>query len=233
MEERKKDKYPRCIPRYQHSLHYPLGYPKSLSTTEPPPDFYISPLSKHKKHFHLLPTMRFTLIAAISILSTLASGLALPDLTPRSLVIRPEIGVVIKEDFPTTSFPAAPAEVSRRNGAHNVKTLLCFVVPPCSGKCTISFSDALTATGSRRLQLFSLGGCAAGGNTWISKPYTDVHKATFLVSGPGLAVVVEDFGLTFDCPVTTTKYGFELQPVWDDDSVTWDISKGGLIITCG
>ena len=59
--------------------------------------------------------------------------------------------------------------------------------------------------------------------------------ATFQTSATGLgpATVVEDSGLTFDCPVTTTKYGFELQPVGDDDSVTWDCSKGGLIITCG
>ena len=178
--------------------------------------------------------MKFTLIAAISILSTLASGLALPDLTPRSLVIHPEIGVVIKEDYPTTSFPAAPAEVGRSNGQHNVKTLLCFVVPPCVGKCTISFTDALAAGGSRRLQLFTLGGCPTSGKTtWESKPYTDIHKGTFQVSIPGPAAVVEDFGLAFDCPVATTKYGFELQPVWDNDFVTWDISKGGLIITCG
>ncbi|PUU81109.1 hypothetical protein B9Z19DRAFT_972663 [Tuber borchii] len=177
--------------------------------------------------------MKLTPIAAISILATLASGLELPDLTPRWLVIRPEVGVVIKEDWPTTSFPAAPAEVSRSNGQHNVKTLLCFVVPPCSGKCTISFTDPLTATGSRRLQLFTLGGCpAACKTTWISKPYTDLHKGTFQVSNTGPAAVVEDFGLTFNCPNIVTKYGFELMPVWDNDSVTWDIAKGGLIITC-
>ena len=176
--------------------------------------------------------MKFTLIAAVSILSTLASGSALPDLTPRSLVIHPEIGVVIKEDFSGMSFPATPAEVSRKNGAHNVKTLLCFEVPPCTGKCTISFTDALTTTGSRRLQLFTLGWCPTSKSTWVSKPYTDIHKGTFQVSIPGPAAVVEDFGLTFDCPKTTAKYGFELQPVWDDDFVTWDISKGGLIITC-
>jgi len=176
--------------------------------------------------------MKFTLIAIISILSTLASGLALPNLTPRSLVIHPEICVVIKEDFPKTSFPTTTAEVSRRNGQHNVKTLLGFVVPPCTGQCTISFTDALTATGSRRLQLFTLGGYPADGNTWESKPYTDVHKGTFLVSIPGPAVVVENIGLTFDCPKTTTKFGYEVQPVWDDDSVTWDCKTGGFIITC-
>ena len=69
-------------------------------------------------------------------------------------------------------------------------------------------------------------------STWESKPSTNVHKGTFLVNIPGPAVVVEDFGLTFDCPATATKYGYEVQPVNDYDSVTWDITRGGLIITC-
>ena len=178
--------------------------------------------------------MKLTLFAAISILFTGASGLTLPDLTPRSLVVHPEKCVVIKEDLPKTSFPTTTTpEVSRSNGKHNVKTLLCFVVPPCSGQCTISFTDALTATGSRRLQLFTLSWCPADGNTtWESKPSTNEHIGTFLVRIPGPAVVVGDFGLTFDCPKTTTKFGYEVQPVWDDDSVTWDCKTGGFIITC-
>ncbi|PUU81105.1 hypothetical protein B9Z19DRAFT_1020301 [Tuber borchii] len=178
--------------------------------------------------------MKFTLITTVSILSTLASGLALPDLTPRGAVIRPDIAIVIKEDFPTTSFPTTTAEVSRSNGQHNVKTLLAFTVPACTGKCTVSFSDATTATGSRRMQFFTTGSPPTDGNTWTSKPYTNIHKGTFTTSssGAGAATVVEDFGLTFDCPSTSTKYGFEVQPVWDNDSVTWDIKKAGFIITC-
>ncbi|PUU81112.1 hypothetical protein B9Z19DRAFT_1122525 [Tuber borchii] len=177
--------------------------------------------------------MRLNLIAAISILSTLASGLGLPGLAPRSLVIHPETCVMNKEGFLGTSFPDPPCGVSRGNGKDTVTALLCFVVPPCNGQCTISFTDALTATGSRRLQLFTLDRCpTTGGDTWGSKPFRDKHIGTFLVSIPGPAAVVEDFGLTFPCPKTVTKYGFELQPVWDNDSVTWDNSKGGLIITC-
>ena len=177
--------------------------------------------------------MKFTLIAIISILSTLASGLALPDLTLRSLIIHPEICVVIKEDSSKTSLPKPDiVEVSRRNGAHNVKTLLGFVVPPCTGQCTISFASALTATGSRRLQLFTIIGYPAEGNTWESKPPTNNHIGTFLVPIPDPVVVVEDFGLKFNCPATTTKFGYEVQPVWDDDYVTWDCKTGGFIITC-
>lgn len=50
---------------------------------------------------------------------------------------------------------------------------------------------------------------------------------------PGPATVVEDFGLTFSCPATTTKLGFEVSPVGDNDYVIWNITKGGFIITCG
>jgi len=38
---------------------------------------------------------------------------------------------------------------------------------------------------------------------------------------------------TFPCPATTTNYGFAVVPVGDDDRVTWDITNGGFIITCG
>ena len=180
--------------------------------------------------------MKFTLIAAVSVLSTLASGLALPDLTPRSNVIRPDIAVVIKEEKPDYAFGSTTnAEVSRVNGSKNVKTLLGFTVPACTGKCTVKFSDASpTPTGSRRMQFFTTGWYPTADNTWNKKPYTDIHKGTFTTtnSGAGAATVVEDFGLTFDCPSTSTKYGFEVQPVWDNDYVTWDITKGGYTITC-
>jgi len=176
--------------------------------------------------------MKFILIAAISILSTLASGLALPDLTPRATVIRPEIAAVIKEDFPRTPYPGIIAEVSRRNGAHEVRTLLGFAVPACTGFCKFSFTDAITATGSRTVQLFTTIGYPTKESTWESRPPTNFHIGTFLVNIPGPADVLEDFGLRFPCPATATKYGYEVKPVNDNISVTWDITKGGFIITC-
>jgi len=180
--------------------------------------------------------MKFTLVTVAPILSALASGLALPDLTPRGAPIRPAIAIVIKEDFPNTPFPPTnSAEVSGNNGVHNVRTLIKIIVPACNGMCTINFSDASTATGSRRLQLFTINGYPANGNTWNSKPFTDIHKGTFITSntGGGPATVLEGFGLTFPCPISTTTYQFELQPDWDDDSITWDTAVGGLVITCG
>ena len=139
---------------------------------------------------------------------------------------------MIKEDAPTKSFPTTIPEVSRKNGAHNVKTLLGFAVPACSGECKISFTDALTATDSRTLQLFTTIGYPTEKSTWESKPSTNVHIGTFLVNIPGPATVVEDHSLTFPCPAATTRFGYEVQPVNDNDSVTWDITKGGFIITC-
>ena len=52
-------------------------------------------------------------------------------------------------------------------------------------------------------------------------------------TGAGPATVVEDFGLTFPCPTTPTKLGYEVVQVGEKDFVAWDITKGGFIITCG
>jgi len=85
------------------------------------------------------------------------------------------------------------------------------------------------------MQLFTTGGYPAYGNTWNKKPYTDIHKGTFETSedGPGPATVLADYGLKFPCPKAATSYGFEVQPVNDNDCIVWDITKGGFIITCG
>ena len=179
--------------------------------------------------------MKLTLVAAVSVLSTLASGLALPDLTPRSTVIRPAIGVVIKQDFPTSSFPATPAEVSRLNQNHEVRTLLGYSVPACTGTCTFSFPTAAnTATGSGQLQLFSTIQYPTSASTWNTRPSTNNQLGTFQASTTGAATVLQTFpGLTFACPSTTANLGFEVHPVNDNDSVTWDIATGGFVITCG
>jgi len=180
--------------------------------------------------------MKLTLIAAVSVLSTLASGLALPDLTRRGTVIRPAIGIMITEKFPDYDWPPIDAvEVSRTNGANNFRSLLGYEVPACIGTCTFSFSDAANATGSRQINLFTLGSYPVFGNTWNSKPFTNNQLGTFQTSttGSGPATVVQNFGLTFPCPSATTNLGYEVQPVNDDDFVLWYISQGGLIITCG
>ena len=178
--------------------------------------------------------MKFILIAAVSILSTLASGLALSDLTPRATVIRPAIAILLKQDFPDQNFPTTIAEVSRTNGEHTVLTLLGFIPPPCTGWCTISFSDAITATGTRMLQLFTMIGYPGPEDTYNHKPPVNVYLGRFLVppTVAGPATVVEDFGLSFPCPATTTQYGLYVAPVGDNVNVTWDITKGGFILTC-
>lgn len=179
--------------------------------------------------------MKLTLIATISILSTIASGLALPELNRRKMVIRPGIAILIKEGVVTPIPPVSIAEASSSSGVHRVQTLLGFVVPPCIGKCTFSFSDALTAGGSRKLRLFTISRYPVFGDTWDWRPYTDINKGTVQVSatGVGPAAVVEDFGLTFPCPATAAKRGYQVSQVGDDDYVSWDITKGGFIITCG
>ena len=182
--------------------------------------------------------MKFTLVTAVTALSTLASGMVILDTDTNFVgkVFRPAIAIVIQEAFPDTAYPPAHwAKVSRTNGSKNVKTLLGFSLPNfSSGKsCTISFSDASSASGSRTIQLFTTGGYPAFGNTWNKKPFTNVHKGTFQTStsGSGPSNVLEDFGLTFPCPTIATSYGFEVQPVNDNDNVAWDVTTGGFIIT--
>lgn len=180
--------------------------------------------------------MKLTLVAAVSVLSTLASGLALPDLTPRSTVIHPAIAILIKQDSPDTAFPATnTAETSRSSQLHEVRTLLGYVVPPCTGTCTFSFpSAATTATGSAQVQLFSTTRYPKVGDTYNSKPSTNNQLGTFQTSTTGAATIIQGFpGLTFACPSVTSYLGFETHPVNDNDSVTWDVPTGGFILTCG
>ncbi|CAZ80318.1 unnamed protein product [Tuber melanosporum] len=177
--------------------------------------------------------MKYTLIAIISALSTLASGLAVADqATLLGAIYFPDIAVVIKEDDPNTPFPTNSAQVSRRNGQHTVKTLLGFYLSGFApGKdCKISFIEPYTSKGSRRMQLFTTIGYPTDNSTWNSKPSTNNHIGTFKASAPGPPRVIEDYGLTFHCPTTPTKYGFEVQPVGDDDYVAWNIRTGGFVI---
>ena len=99
----------------------------TATTTEPLPRFYIftffqtsSPPAGRGVYSH----------RAVSIFSTLASGFALPDPSCRGTAIMPSAGVVAEEDFMR---PTNTVEVSSKNGAHNVKTLLRSVVPVCTG----------------------------------------------------------------------------------------------------
>jgi len=181
--------------------------------------------------------MKFILIVAVSILSTIASGLTLQDLTRRERVYHPGIAITVQEDFPNIPFgPTRTPRVSIRNGAHRIESLLGFTIPACRArqKCTISFINPLAASGSRTLQLFS---CRypSYGDTWNTKPHPGAHLGNILVppivTGP--ATVGGEVGLTFPCPMTTTEFGFCLAPVGSDDLVIWDIITGGLIITCG
>jgi len=185
--------------------------------------------------------MKFSLITAVTALSTLASGMVILDLDPAPFALartfRPSIAIVIEEQFPDTAYtPTHWGRTSRTNGSKNVKALLGFNLPafPDGKSCTIGFSDGNKASGSRQMQLFTTGGYPAYGDTWNKKPYTDQHKGTFEVlkeDGKGPAKVLANYGLTFPCPTVATSYGFEVQPVNDNDYVVWDITAGGFVIT--
>ncbi|RPB00351.1 hypothetical protein L873DRAFT_1805098, partial [Choiromyces venosus 120613-1] len=147
-------------------------------------------------------------------------------LTPRDAPIHPEIVIkedvidevfhleiciVIKEDYPITAFPpAATCEVSRTNGAHSVWTLLGFNIP--------AFSDSESAP-------------LTGAPGIIGLPELVAGTFQTSASGAGPATVVEDFGLSFDCPTAPTCYGYEVQPVGGGDKVTRGCAGHGFIIT--
>ena len=179
--------------------------------------------------------MKFILIAAVSILSALATGLTLPDLTRRATILRPQWISVVKEDFPDTLILTNISEVSRTNGAHAVETYFGLVLPPCTGVCTINFSGAFAATGSRRIQLLTTLRLPVPVDTWNTKPLLDNYLGTFLVppTGTGQATLVEGPGLPITCRANDTRYGFAAVPVWDNDYVIWDLTWEGFFITCG
>lgn len=175
--------------------------------------------------------MKFTFIAAVAILSTLASGSAPQDLTSGETIIRPEIAIQIKEEFPDTPCPPTNITEISRLSVYGVQTLLGFVVPSCTGHCTIRLSD-VGSNGGYRAHLLSLSRHPIVGDTWNHRPWADIYQGTFKIADSGSATVVEDRGLTFACPETTTKFGFEMQPWWDEYHITWDIRTGGPFITC-
>ena len=49
-------------------------------------------------------------------------------------------------------------------------------------------------------------------------------------TGAGPATLVEDFGLTFPCSVTTTSRGYKVKQAGNNDYVIWGITKGGFSV---
>jgi len=120
----------------------------------------------NKKHLYLLPTVKFIVISAISVLSALALGLTLHGLTPRGAHIRPTTQLWSRKTSQTLPFPLTTiAEISGENGAHNFRTLIKIIVPRLHRKMYHQLLRYQHCTESRRLQLFTTRGYPTNENT--------------------------------------------------------------------
>lgn len=104
------------------------------------------------------------------------------------------------------------------NGGKNIQTLLQYSFPSGYGgkSCRFSFANAQKATGSMKVQLFTVGGPITNYNTYWSRPYRDQYKGTFNTGG-GTAEAIWDEGSPpiWPCPSTATTYNYEVVPQGD------------------
>lgn len=169
-----------------------------------------------------------------SLLATIVSGIAVPEVAPRqSQTFRPTLAVNIKQDSPNTAFGATTTGVvSRTGGQHDIQTLLSYTLnSSVSGKkCSLSFSGPATVSGSKTVQIFDVGGPITTSNTFLSRPYRNNFRCTMTINPTGPATISTDISCgSFDCP--TGVVGFEVVPENDTVGVTWDTTSAGLIIT--
>jgi hypothetical protein len=174
-------------------------------------------------------------IAAFSLLTTLVSGLAMPEVVPRETkTYRPTLAVNLKQDAPGTAFGATTTGiVYRTNGQNEIQTLLSFSLPALPGKtCTLTFSDPTTVSWSQRMQIFDVGGTITAENTFLSRPYRNNFRCALAVkpAGQGAATELDYVSCKFPCPESAATLGFETVPMSDNDWITWDTTTSGLVI---
>jgi hypothetical protein len=173
-------------------------------------------------------------IIVFSLLAALVSGLAMPEVVPRQAgTYYPTSAMNLKQDFPDTPFPSQTGIVSRTNGQHDISTLLKFELPALTNKkCTVSFSDPKTLSGSQRMQIFDVGGEMTPQTTYNKRPYRNNYWCGMKVKpvGQGPADIEDDVRCTFDCPKTATTLVLETVPAGESVEITWDIATAGLVI---
>lgn len=174
-------------------------------------------------------------IVAFSFLTSLVSGLALPEVAPRGTqVFQPTLAINIKEASPNTAFgKTTTGTVFRDNGPHEVQTLLSYDLPALPGMtCSLTFSNPATLSGSQRMQIFDVGGPITEANTFLTRPYRNNYRCAMTVkaAGQGAASIDDNISCTFPCPSSATTLGFEAVPRWDSVEITWDTTTSGLVI---
>jgi len=97
--------------------------------------------------------------------------------------------------------------------------------------CTFQFSGGWYAGGTRKVQLFSVGGPITSSNTFTSRPYRNNSYGIFTISTDGSTGTWDDIPTpTFPCPASATILGFEVVPEGDSDYAGWSLSAGLAIV---
>ena len=176
--------------------------------------------------------------SAIAIFATLAS--AVPTAAPTNIIARDQVKQVIlssavvnvKEDTPNTPLGVTyKVIVSRANGMHGIRALVKFDFPDglTGYKCKLDFAYPAQFSGTGEIQVFTIGDTNIENATWNKRPFRDLFKGTFRVTGLGEAVVLDASGLTFDCPAKGAK-AYEVVSQGDSNEVVWYAPGGGLRI---
>ncbi|KAH8150742.1 uncharacterized protein LAJ45_05438 [Morchella importuna] len=174
--------------------------------------------------------------SVLCLFSSLVSSVAIPSaeaaaIETRSIAtISPSLSVPIYQDSPDYAGGAQSyAFVSRYNGAHDINTLISYYFPDgyAGKKCSFSFSAVQGLDGSKKVQLFTVGGRDITPNdTFNYRPHRDAWLGIFN-AGTG---VFDGAIPTFACPTSATTLNYEVVPQNDNDYVWWYIWAGGLVI---
>lgn len=188
--------------------------------------------------------MKFQVILTVlaTVAATVSGAPARTKQTPREKRAEqrysPQEMVQIHETDPTTPYGLTNfGKVSRINGGNNVQTLMNIPIPSsASGKqCSLVFTDPTAFSGSKQMQLFTLGDNKVIGaqTTFENRPYRDQHIADVYVAADSATFTTygEAFkNNDFPCPAGKTL-SFELVSVGDNDDITWELPNGLAVVS--
>ena len=165
-------------------------------------------------------------IVAFSLLSTLVSGLALPEVVPRGAeTFPPSLAVNVKQDSPNAAIgSASTGEVSK-----NVQTLVSFSVPARPNTmCTFAFSNPVGLTETQRMKIYKVDADKITDKvTFGTKPEPQGSYCTVAVPPSGPATLEGGDLCKINCPDEAAVWGFELVPASDNDKITWELNTSG------
>ncbi|KAL0637933.1 hypothetical protein Q9L58_003011 [Maublancomyces gigas] len=181
--------------------------------------------------------------SALCIFSGFVSSLAVPApdadasaIEARAVTtIQPSLIITIEEANPDTAFgPTSVAVVSKINGSSSIQSLIQYNFPAgYSGlSCRFDFSNPITASGTKKVQLFTVGGRQiTPTDTFNNRPFRNEFLGTFnAVTGPP-STVWDGSAPTWPCPATAVTLGFEAVPEGDNDHVHWGTSSLVIVVS--